>query len=368
MISRHKLYTLTPLLMRLFTCLFLLLLSISFTACFPELVDEEIVVVDTPDGSDTPDTDPDGGGVDVGNFNFSLGSYQLDHVYITTLPFGYEDKDVHQIIITRDDVAIDEQTLIGLSPALTLSIVSPKGSLAGTYVIGSADYGAEYSASRASIYRWLRFEQDISDPSGMINDGELMITEQDGEYTLTFNWLSQGTPRTGEVTTTLREITFPQSDLPTVADFQGNSAFTRGDATINLRHAYLVPEGLTYDGKRKHTLYLTEHEILEAGELTGTSTALMLKSYDNFSSFNGVYDGTSLSSTYLESLRPSLRRTLFCTNYNFVNGSFDTDEETEGETLVLRSGNEIMVRYTGTIRGTNVPAEGLYRGPVTVLD
>ncbi len=346
--------------MRLFTLVFLGLLTVSFTACFPELTEDAVIssvedpVVDPPMST-------------TGNFQTDIGAFEINHAYIVSQPIGAGEMEQHHLILTRDDVAENGQ-LVGTTTAFTVTITGPAGDIAGVYDTGSA-LDPERSALTVEIFQRLSFSVSNNSRLRAYDAGWLEIKEIEGDHEITLDFEQWNTSLRGTLTTKLIPITLEAlRQPPSAGEFQGPNQFVRGGAAIALNHAYYVRVGRDQFGIDEYRLYLTESEITATDELSGVSTAMVFVAKGNlisrpesFVSGEGFYD-------YFAFLRPRIEQSLFCTNYNFRTRDFDTDEPTDGETRLIWEGEELMVSFQGIISGTTTVAEGLYRGPVTVID
>lgn len=337
-----------------FTSLFAL------TACFPELTEDVAVVPEEEVTTDDP--------VVTDDFNFAVpgGEMQFDHAYRHTTELE-NGRFRHHLVLTRDDVR-DGDYLTGSSPAIDFFIVTETDDLIGRHLSG--DTSGEIGAEDVRYFNNLRTGSSNTNATVALESGSIVIDQGGSDYEITVEYrtaFSTGIVN-GVYRGTIEEVIPSPATVPTAEDFQGNNVFARGESEIPLRYAYLYKRSAN-----RYTLAVTEHPVADDNEeeLTGVSTAMMVKMSGSGALSSGVYGatGTATGSDFLgaDGIKQS-RDPLYCTNYNFFNGDFTDDEDTEGETLILVEDGEVMIRFTGTILGTDLTTTALYRGELTVID
>lgn len=302
--------------------------------------------------------------------NFTIGgsAVQLDFGYVHSVPIPESPGFRHHIVLTRTDVR-EGNNLTGVSDALTFIVDSPDEDLTGTYV-SFAETGERVIRS-SSFYNDLVASDNNNYPQQIFSSGEITITASDEGYDLfidfpddwSFNRL------TGHFAGTLQTVEPVTLVIPSPEDFAGDNGLIIGDAETPLTNAYLVKK---YEGSNGETVYqmvIAERELSAGEALSGVSSALMYDYRGAPNAMTGRYNEGSYGNDFLSSgQQRSLNSPFYCTNYDFVASTFDDDESTQGETLIYRDGEEFMFRFTGVTNRNGDIIEGIYRGPLTIID
>ena len=337
----------------------LLLFALAFTAC---LTEEENSILTVENEVSEPE-------VPTLNFTTSLGDVQINYGYLYAPEPEAEGSQNLLLVLTREEVS-EGDLLTGRSLAITVELTSPDGELSGSYRSDAGEGGRK--AGMVSYYRSVDFQEpeDWVDRTHTI--GRVAISSSPDGYRVEVVYGGGTAALSGTFNGALTPVRSAYSrEIPAEAEFQGPTGFMIANNTAaEFRHAYLYPRGTsgTY-----YDLALTEHELetTEGLELSGTSNALMFR-LDTKDLQSGTYRHSGNSGgDFLSGQQQGLINRFgpyFCTNYNFDTGTFDDDEPTDGESIVRWDGEEFMIRFRGTLYGTEVATEGLYRGPLTIVE
>lgn len=343
-----------------YTYLPLLALTLMLSSC---LTEETITLTPETEQEVIVETESD-------NANFLIGNadVQLDYGYIHSVPAANGSEFLHRVVLTRTDVR-EGNHLTGISDALTVTFESPDGDLEGVYPTAVASAGDRITkASR--FYSSLDFTENINSPQIQFYDGELTVTTTDEGYNLSFSFLDQwaSVEMTGHFNGQLQEVMPAPEFIPSTEDFEGDNTLIIGESETPLTNAYLVKQYEDGEGQPVYKLVVSEQELSAGEVLSGVSSALMYNFNMAGDLLSGRYSWGGSGGDFLSNTQQALfYAPLYCTNFNFDTGSFDDDDYTEGETLIYRDGEEFMFRFTGTIRNDEL-IDGIYRGPLTVID
>ena len=306
-------------------------------------------------------------------FQFRQTTSHLTDGYVQTIQRAagaYE----HHLVLTASDVLENDDLAGGTDAALVVTFATPTSSLVGTHRLGGADANIRTVG--------MRHYPNFSDPYLQIDNawfyqrGEIIIRERFGVYSVVValdGFYEDNAELNGVFVGELYRVAAPADVNPvTEADFTGESQVAIGGISVGeITRAYARRYDMGNGEYMVDGLYFTRTAVDAEGELVGSSDALVV-SLENTQLRTGRYLSWSAPSEgrYFERRSVAEQRMggAWCTNMNFVTGSWDDDDPVDGgETLVRVDGDNVQFRMTGEILyGASFTLE--YNGPITYVN
>lgn len=338
----------------------LVFLTASTYSCIPET--SEVLTPEVPESSEEQAVNT--------NFFIMGKNVRLDYGYLIELPDDEAGRPRFHVVLTKKDV-FSGGRLTGNSESVTITLVAESTTdLTGEYVFGDSPETGAF-AMDVSYYQYLNFDRMRNYDHGFFRGGNISISRQGEEYTLSVRLTSSVSP--GESSGTFRSPLVSVSlNEPVEADesrFQGPNILKYGQDEISLNHAFLVDAGTTFEGIARYRLYLTDQDIApDTANLTGRSDLIFFYVYGEALEFGGHLVFGASSGNYLSRFSTAIDQGYFCRNMDFTNNTADEDVPVPRGMADLKNENgEMVISFTAE-SATGETTEGLYRGPLVVID
>lgn len=312
----------------------------------------------------------DSGPIDEANLSNALIAGTQSSILTSGYLFSSEVADgrwEHHLVLSSSDVSRDGDLFGEARMATEVVFESPSADITGTY-----------TEFRNGVRQWYNFgemfEQQLADRR--ITDGSLVIAAtNDGGYLVNLKSdYGNGFELTGNYEGELRQISITGSEPVVDADFTGTSQITYNRTRMSAERVYARGSTDQTGNVRLHSLYVARNAADQNGRLTGRSDVMIIN-LDATSTvptgrfevgFRAQSEGVGYFSRQ-NGVARSFTLANWCTNMNFINGTYDDDEPTDDGTAIVRyDGETLDLRMdVRTFSDSDITID--YSGPLTVI-